>query len=680
MTNQSKISHSQKSRIAILQKENFRSFCLLLVVLFSTVGFSFGQLKVYPLPPPPSKQVIHKQKATNFRTQELIPRSLPFWDDFSTTITSITRDTLIENGDTLLTNYPLDTLWVESRNVSINNGLAIHPPSINVATLDGLKEDYLPYSSQPNFNGFRDELTSQPIKLNEVDAADRNSVFLSFFYQWSGNGEAPDANDYMRVEFKNDQSIWEPVMDIRTLLTSTTDKFYDTLVKVDGDRFFHEGFQFRFRNYGRQSGPYDTWNIDYVYLNKKRTATDRYLPDRTITSSLGKLFNDFRAIPYHHFLEKNKPVSNPQFDVFNVTNDISTLAYLTDAYYTAFKDSVALPTVSIEPLGPPPYGTTPIDGASGVIYSRERKTVTMVNIPEPSHFPDDVDSVHISLRVQLFTGDTFNRETGAFASDYDPTKFLPLDFRSNDTLRADYELGNYYAYDDGSGEYAVGLTAFGNRAAYQFEMLRDDPDTLIAIDIYFPDYGIPNPLAVDFTLYNDENGLPGSIIATIPSITVKQNGYNKFQRIRLGDPFLVEKKFYIGWKAPVGGVLRVGLDTNNDSGSKLFINTNGTWQQNTDVVGSVMIRPIFGGGTVIVGIEDEPLVGKVFPNPNAGEFFVPKSYNLIGVNTVTGQSIGFRSEQHSDLQKIFLNGAPPGLYILRLQQGSKLFSSKIMIR
>jgi hypothetical protein len=263
MTNQTKISLFQKSRIANQQRENFRKFSLLLIVLFATIGFSFGQLKVYPLPTPsPAKQTLQKQKSSNLRTQELIPRSLPFWDDFSTTITSITRDTLIENGDTLLTNYPLDTLWVESRNVSINNGLAIHPPSVNVATFDGLNGDYLPYSSQPNFNGFRDVLTSQPIKLNEVDVADRGTVFLSFFYQWSGNGEPPDANDYMRVEFKNDQDVWEPVMDIRTLLTSTADKFYDTLVKVDGDRFFHEDFQFRFRNYGRQSGPYDTWNLD----------------------------------------------------------------------------------------------------------------------------------------------------------------------------------------------------------------------------------------------------------------------------------------------------------------------------------------------------------------------------------------------------------------------------------
>ena len=76
-------------------------------------------------------------------------------------------------------------------------------------------------------------------------------------------------------------------------------------------------------NFGRLSGPYDTWNVDYVYLNKNRTDTDRYLPDRTIISTLTNLFSGYRAVPYHHFLV-DYPVSNPSFDVFNAQNDMST--------------------------------------------------------------------------------------------------------------------------------------------------------------------------------------------------------------------------------------------------------------------------------------------------------------------------------------------------------------------
>ncbi len=225
----------------------------------------------------------------------------------------------------------------------INNGLGLNPPSLNVATLNGLDSaDNSPYSNQAIATGFRDTLVSQPIKLNEVISAERNSVYLSFFYQWSGNGEPPDPNDYLRIDFKNDQGAWESVMTIRTISSFQKDEFYDTLLKVDGDRFFHENFQFRFMNYGRLSGPYDTWNIDYVYLNKNRTPDDRYLPDRTIISSLTNLFNDYRAVPYDHFL-LGKSISQPTYDVFNVQNDTSTLSYSTQGTFINYKDGVADP-------------------------------------------------------------------------------------------------------------------------------------------------------------------------------------------------------------------------------------------------------------------------------------------------------------------------------------------------
>ena len=82
---------------------------------------------------------------------------------------------------------------------------------------------------------------------------------------------------------------------------------------------------------------------------------------------------------------------------------------------------------------------------------------------------------------------------------------------------------------------AVGLTAFGNRAAYLFEMLTEEPDTLVGFDIYYPDYGVPSNLIVDFAIYNDINGLPGIPIYTLPSYTITRNG-NKFKRIKFGEP------------------------------------------------------------------------------------------------------------------------------------------------
>lgn len=646
-------------------------YCFAMAILFFATPV-LAQLRVYPLPQI-TENTPQKSKTKNAasRTQELNPRSLPFWDDFSWT--QVDR-----KGDTL-SNYPVDSLWFHNKSVWINNGLGLNPPSINVATFNGLDASQNPYNDQILANGFRDTLMSQPIRMDEVAPGERNSVYLSFFYQWAGNGEPPDADDYLQVDFKNDQGAWENAATIRTKASFEDNVFYDTLIKVDGERFFHESFQFRFKNYGRLSGPYDTWHLDYVYLNKNRTPTDRYLPDRSIISTLTNLFNGYRAIPYHHFLE-SKTVSQPTFDVFNVQNDTSTLSYSTQGTFTSYKDGIPTSYV-VDTLGG--AGTSPIDGATGIIFQRQRKTVTLQHVPDPgdaAQFNDDADSVGVSLKVQLYTGDTFNPETGAFANDYDPAKYQPLDFRSNDTLRADYMLGNYYAYDDGYAEYTVGLTAFGNRAAYLFEMLNTQPDTLVGFDIYYPDYGVPGNLSVDFTIYNDDNGVPGTPVYTLPSYSIRKTGLNKFLKIRFGEQFLVEDKFYIGWKAPIGGTFKIGLDTNNDSGARLFVNTNGSWIQNTDVVGSVMIRPVFGGGDIVTGIPEEELQSQIFPNPNDGEFFVPGSFRILNVISVAGRQIAFSTQDHGENQMVRLATTSPGMYIVRLNGGGKVFSSKIVIR
>ena len=304
----------------------------------------------------------------------------------------------------------------------------------------------------------------------------------------------------------------------------------------------------------------------------------------------------------------------------------------------------------------------------------------MEHVPKPLHFDGNADSVTVSLKVQLFTGDTF-KPNNEYADDYDPAKYKPLDFRSNDTLRADYILNDYYAYDDGFAEYAIGLTAFGNRAACLFEMLTDQPDTLIGFDIYYPDYGVPGNLTVDFTIYNDVGGVPGTAIYTLPSYTIQKRGPNKFDTVRFVDAKpLVEGKFYVGWKAPVGGVFKVGLDTNNDAGSKLFVNTNGSWYPNTDFTGSVMIRPVFGGGKIISGIEEEKLQSQIFPNPSDGNFFVPRNFEILMISNITGKSIPFTTQDQGENQKVTLTHTSPGLYILRLQKDGKLFSAKIVIR
>ena len=212
-------------------------------------------------------------------------------------------------------------------------------------------------------------------------------------------------------------------------------------------------------------------------------------------------------------------------------------------------------------------------------------------------------------------------------------------------------------------------------------MLRAEPDTLVGFYIYYPDYGITNNLTVDFSVYSDDNGLPGITLYTLPSFTIQRNGLNKFKFVKFGEPFIVDAKFYIGWKAPVGGTFKVGLDTNNDSGSKLFVNTNGSWIQNTDIVGSAMIRPVFGSGEgIVTGIPEEELKSQIFPNPNDGKFFVPLSFEVLDVSSVTGQRVGFITAAQGENQMVQLATTSAGMYIIKLRSGDTVFSSKIVVR
>ncbi|HMG90386.1 MAG TPA: T9SS type A sorting domain-containing protein [Chryseolinea sp.] len=650
-------------------------FAVLLVDSFPAIG----QLKVYPHPHPGKVSAPIKKNISAARTKSVIKRSLPFWDDFSFTP--------VNDTSFALSNYPVDSLWVTKNDavnnytVWINNGMAINPPSVNVATFDGLDSAFLQYSDLVLTNGLRDSLVSQGIILDEseVSLAERNSVFLSFAYQWQGNGEAPDPADYFSVEFRNDSGDWETVLTIYPKSSFQREEFYDTLVKVDGDRFFHDVFQFRFRNYGRLSGPYDTWNLDYVYLNKNRAPDDTDFPDQAISTPLTSLFGMYQSIPYHQLVDNNAIV-RPTFVVSNNLDEFTDLSYITEGTFKNYINGNLTETFYSNLGG---TDTSAInDNGSGIIFPLEQRTVNLEYPPDPldpGQFDPSADSVLFNLKVKLFTGDTFDPKTGDFANDYD-LNYQPIDFRTNDTINVSYFLKDYYAYDDGIAEYAAGLTQPGNRAAYLFEMVSTVPDTLVGIDIYVPDYGLSANLTADFYVYGDNGGVPSEPLYVIPSFGVQRKGLNNFQRIKIIEPILVESKFYIGWKAPVGPTLKIGLDVSNNAGDKIFVNTNGTWTQSSNISGSLMMRPVFGSGSIVTGVEEERNPISIFPNPSTGEFYIRGEFDQLHITTVTGHPVIFSMQEAGDDHKVTLNNASAGLYILSVQKENHIQTEKLVIK
>ncbi|MEQ9415121.1 MAG: hypothetical protein RIF39_14905 [Cyclobacteriaceae bacterium] len=263
---------------------NYKKECWLALIFVINAQLAFSQFTFVPIPKEKSSK-----SGYSARTQELTPMPLPFWDDFSF---SNRQDS------------PHDTLWNSSNSVSLNLGLGINPPSLGVATFDGLNEFGSPYVPNETLaKGIADSLVSRPIALDLVPLGERSSVFLSFYYQYKGNGEAPDPGDQLRVLFKNALGAWISVSTIENDGSLDPDVFMQTMIPVTGNDFFHNGFQFAIQSYGRLSGPFDTWNVDYVYLNKGRNASDTSYPDRTISIPLTSMLNGYYSMPFDHFME-----------------------------------------------------------------------------------------------------------------------------------------------------------------------------------------------------------------------------------------------------------------------------------------------------------------------------------------------------------------------------------------
>jgi hypothetical protein len=637
----------------------------LLIAVLIVSGFTFQSHSVFAqfirAPHPRINQSIVSKSKPDVARKKGVSLSLPFWDDFSFTPVNDTSNTE--------SNAPLTSLWLRGRKVWINDGMGINSPTINVATFDGLDSLGSPYSDAVLETGFRDTLESQPINLAEVIGADTNRVYLSFFYQWCGNGEPPDGADYMRLEFKNDVGEWENMMTINTKSSFEKTMFYDTIIQVSGKRFFHDTFQFRFKNYGRKSGPFDTWNIDYVYLNKGRTIDDRFFPDRAAASTVSSLFGVYSAMPKKHFFA-NPKMNSVKFDIKNLDDEFVSMSYSANVNFINVIDSV--PTFYSKAL----ITNGPVGDLGGLVYPLERIKQTLSVLPDasdPLQFDPAADAIEVELKMKVVSGDS---------ADLEKIRFIPINLKINDTISTHYYLNDYYAYDDGVAEYSIKLTNAGNRSAYQFNISKDVPDSLRNLKgfhIYFPRFGVKSDLTVDFVIYEDNNGLPGEVLLTIPSYLIKSTGINEFQFVRIIEPLIVDSIFYIGWKASSNGDIVVGLDTSTDTDDKLFVYYEGAWHATDDISGSAMLRPSFGTADPVTGIEDHEKSLQIFPNPSKGEFYVKGKFDRMEIIMVTGQSISFTSHQEEDGQRIKISNPTSGLYILKIVSGNSLQTRKIVI-
>ena len=623
----------------------------LLLSLFCQV--SFAQFQVVPL------KFTEKLKASSAKVMAL---DSTFFDDFST---SINRQDFSK--------------WQKGGGVLITNTFTNNHPTLNVATFDGLKADGTPYDFINSLSeGPTDTLTSLPINLAGRTIAD--SLYLSFFYRGQGLGDKPDLRDSLRLQFLTNGNIWRTVW-IDSAKT-VSNQFKQVIIPVRANFYLHPAFQFRFQSYGKQSGQFDVWHLDYVYLDKVKTVlksgetfrnrsdknpttkevTAIYTRDYATRNQTTSLLKNYSSMPMNQFLVRPEKelADSVKSDVSNLFNN----------------DLLIYPNYSVKNL----LNNSIIQKKDSIAIFVPRKsfaTLQVKNLLDIDLLKKDTSRAFLKVKFDVKSGDASV-------------------FTVNDTISRFVDLNNYYAYDDGTAEEAAYIKKGFGRVAVQF--INNKPDAVTAIRINLqPTVTNLTGKRLTFQILANDKGKIGRILKTI-SDTINVIKYsttqNSFVEYKI-DPVTVTDTFYVGFiQFTDDEPLAIGLDLNTPQFSnKHYYNISNEWVQvpkayapqiNSTFVpikGSLMIRPVMLGRTIAAKplaseeeIQDRNLV--ISPNPSTGIFrWNDESLKNVEVYDMTGRII---FQQRVDNQEVNIQNLQTGIYFLRLSNEKNTFVRKIV--
>lgn len=597
------------------------------LLVFLVPIFLFGQFTLAPR--------VGKSSTSNVSA---VP--LPFWDDFSASAST-----------------PDTTLWIYGADVFINSSLGINPPTYKLATFDGLTEFGASHAIDNGLSGPTDSLVSQPILLGTLFPMERSTVFLSFYWQGKGNGERPDDSDSLRLQFRQNDSTWVTVWK-KTGADPLPDSTFTQEILAVTTPYLHDQFQFKFQSFGRQSGPFDTWHIDYIYLNKNRTAGDTLHFDRALTNAPSLAFAPYAQIPAHVFFAQPENLGTQFLSAVNLFDAPHPLDY-----YMTVRNLSTDET----------YGTSALGNAGlGALNPLELRRITGDSlawqyIPELNPLPD---SQYLEVTYYYETGDKNLFEEVDTNGD---TLFLPINLKVNDTIRSTYLLHDFYSYDDGVAEYAAGLNEKDSKLAIRFVL--DEPDTLTHIDIHFPEI-VPSPVGKTLNLMIWTRLSPREQLRQIVPYTVVANSSrDEFKRIPLSNPFYVKDTIFIGFQQLIQEFVPIGFDRNNQVAFReIFSRTGSEWVQNDRLIGAFMIRAVFDEAPDYVMASNLPNEAQLYPNPTSGPLTLDKYYLQILVFDVAGRMV-FEGAGHS----IDLSSLQAGVYSLRLSTDNSVTNKKVII-
>lgn len=549
--------------------------------------------------------------------------TLPFIDDFS-------YDSHIVNFD----------LW-EYSTVFVNTTYPINPPTIGVITFDGLDENGLARDLSSNSSEPSDTLLSRKIDLSMV-----TSAYILFYFQAKGLGDAPEFQDKLFLEFKNDSLVWETVW----ISDDTILQDFTKVVKViNQQRFLFDEFQFRFVNHATISGNFDHWHIDYIKMDELQSVTDTSeLNDASFVYNSPSFLQRYQEMPWSHFLNNELDELKDSIDILLRNNNAATNI---DYQFNVFENGSQV-------------FHYPLIGVS--------RNVTVLDYEQAGNF--SFTNPPILLQSNIFN--SFQIDSASFIVE-NIIGTNSSDNKSNDTLLYSQHFYSHFAYDDGTAESAYGINVSGAQLAYEFKLNR--PDTLRAVQMYFPQMlDSVNDIPFKLTVW-DNLSSSGSILyqqEVFPYHT--QNG--DYYTYLIDEPFQLVGTFYVGWEQTTDDLLNIGLDKNNISNTYMYYNIGSGWNQSS-YFGSWMIRPVLSMKPIVSSLEDYYQNTKIYPNPVDTYCFIETIENNSIINVFSIHGVMQKQIfSNTSLTKLDLKDLSSGIYFIEILQNNNKEYKKIILQ
>lgn len=541
--------------------------------------------------------------------------TLPFVDDFSYCQKSF---------------YPNPQLW-QSNQTYINCTYAVRPPTLGVATFDGLNQFGIPYDTLLNTFNPRpaDTLRSLSIDLSGYTPAD--SLYLSFYFQAQGLGDTPNNNDSLILEFLRFNGTWSKRWGVNG---QAFNEFKIVMIPIKSTEFFHDLFQFRFRSYASVTGNNDHWHLDYVKLDANRNRFDTLMNDIAIQRFSAGLLKNYSAMPWNQFKA-------------NASNEVSATnkMYFRNNFGNAKNTSYSYKIEEVNSAAV--LATQALQSFNFDALQRDSATVQGIN-PTPILSQDEALIKATYYCYATGTGDLLS---------------------ANDTLIQYQRFGNYFAYDDGSAEKVYGILGTGAKGALRFKC--NTPDTVQAVQIHFARLqGIQTSLLFSILVMKELN----------PETILYQQDFNKpdyidtingFATYILDSGIYVNDVFYIGWLQSQQDMIYMGFDRNTNAKQNLFYNIGSGWQ-NSLFDGSLMFRPVMGKREDLnVGIHKLKQQSdiSIYPNPTDGYLTIDATDRSMlyratyEIKSLTGTSL---QSGMINTAKLDISALPVGMYLMEI--------------